>query len=120
MDTPILLGVAFSLATSIFKALKLPDRYAFAINLIAGAIYAGALICQGSEPKAAAGQAVLAVMVSYTTYKTVGAPIRELVAPRNALFQAAVSEAVPIDWRHPAQTSSNVIEECPPEPPVEK
>lgn len=80
MNYSILWGTAFSLATSILKAVGLPDRWAFLINLFSGAIYGGFLVTQGKTWKEALNEAIIAVGVSYGVFKTVSKPVRELVS----------------------------------------
>ncbi len=84
MDLSIFWGAAFSIATSIAKSLGLPDKLSFLINLVAGIVYCGILIMQGQPWKQAVVNAVIAVGTSYGVYKTLGAPVRDLINPAAA------------------------------------
>ena len=79
MDSSILWGAAFSMATSILKGLGLPERFAFLVNVVAAGIYFGALVSQGSTTKAAAAATAITLIASYGTYKLISKPVREIV-----------------------------------------
>ncbi len=80
MDTSIMWGAAFSLATSIAKAFKMPDRWAFAVNILAALIYGAVLMVYYHEALKQAGlDAAVVLLASYGFYQTVTKPGRQFL-----------------------------------------